>query len=308
MKKNILSLLCSASLKLRAKLLKLILLSQLTRFLILFGQHYILGDRHFRPIKLSFKFVFIAGFLLEKFSRNKTSIQLYQQIKTWIHSDRQTQSTTTSTQQTADIKMLSAMPTVGHDLNRNQTSRRQLGGDLPPPGSTFDTLAPPSQGKDFQSTGEEHLGRIPVQYVSLQSGWAPRCISRYSAHDFWHNYQSAGSLYLFHGCSLGPNSNAQAVITSLEEYGPHLRFSRTSGFLFRRKAVYWSNSFEYAVMWCYFRSKGYWPQDWNHVENFSCVVYVSKLCRDEFNKLGKIEVMKPPQDEEGERQFEKVSR
>ncbi|CZR64276.1 uncharacterized protein PAC_14174 [Phialocephala subalpina] len=196
------------------------------------------------------------------------------------------------------------------DRDRKSSSRIQLRGELPSPGSTFDTFAPLRNCEHFQTTGAEHLGKLlPVQSISLQSGWGPPCISQYRAHDFWHNYKSTASpLYLFHGCSLGTDSDAEAVIASLKQQGPHLRYSRNSGFLFRRKAVYWSNSFEYAVMWCYFRSNGYWPQDWSQVGDFKCVVYVAKLSKDEFDNLGKIEVMRPPQDEREERQFEKWCR
>ena len=107
---------------------------------------------------------------------------------------------------------------------------------------------------------------------------------------------------------LSIDSDAEVVITSLQHYGPSLRYARNSGFHFRHKAVYWSNSFEYAVMWCFFRSNGYWPQDWSQIEDFRCLIFVARLSKEEFNGLGKINVVPPPRDKRGEEEFEKVGR
>ena len=61
-------------------------------------------------------------------------------------------------------------------------------------------------------------------------------------------------------------------------------------------------------MWCFFRSNGYWPQDWSQIEDFRCLIFVARLSKEEFNGLGKIDVVPPPRDKREEEEFEKVGR
>ena len=154
--------------------------------------------------------------------------------------------------------------------------------------------------------------RLPLQCLPLVPGWPHSSVSKYHAHNFWDAHKSNDStLYLFHGHALDPDSDVNAVIESFQQYGPSLRFSWNTSFFFRRKAIYWTNSFEYAVLWCFYRKHGFWPSSWGQfeeLEHFRCIVFVSKLARDEFDALGNIEVMPPRKSEKEELEFEKVSR
>lgn len=83
------------------------------------------------------------------------------------------------------------------------------------------------------------------------------------------------AMYLFHSCSgdLSPE-----VVASFARWGPSIRCARQQGYFSCRPAVYWTDTFSFAVAWGIFSKYGSW--DFGHrpgQPEFECLVYVAKL-------------------------------
>lgn len=80
-------------------------------------------------------------------------------------------------------------------------------------------------------------------------------------------------LFLFHCCAKKATST---LIQSFVQKGPSIEFARPNGYFSRSRAVYWTNSLDFAFAWGVFRATGKW-QSPRRDDHFECTIYVSKV-------------------------------
>lgn len=81
--------------------------------------------------------------------------------------------------------------------------------------------------------------------------------------------------YLFHGCG---NAIDAEVVDSFACRGPSIRFARSRSYFSTGRAVYWSNSIEFAIAWSCFAETGNWDLwRYNKDQPFQCLIFVSRV-------------------------------
>nr|XP_036582650.1 uncharacterized protein CTRU02_07203 [Colletotrichum truncatum]KAF6791441.1 hypothetical protein CTRU02_07203 [Colletotrichum truncatum] len=112
------------------------------------------------------------------------------------------------------------------------------------------------------------------------------------------------STHLFHGCG---NVTGPEVAESFSRRGPCIRFSRDRSYFSSSRAVYWSNSIEFAIAWSFFSETGHWDPaecDKPGIWPFQCLVYVSRLDLEKTNFENGLHLIPEPQGFRDEEEME----
>ncbi|KAI0506505.1 hypothetical protein F5B22DRAFT_623339 [Xylaria bambusicola] len=88
---------------------------------------------------------------------------------------------------------------------------------------------------------------IPLETVGVHAPDHP-AIGRYMGQHSSFAGSLVGERLYFHACT---QSLDTALLRSFQASGPSLRFAHGGGYLCRSPAVYWTNSLEFALLWCF---------------------------------------------------------
>lgn len=130
----------------------------------------------------------------------------------------------------------------------------------------------------YEDNGFPNLS-IPIRTVNLLAGDSITC-ARHALHLYIHegdgpDTKPTNERFLFHGCS---TAASPALLQSFAKMGPSIYFSRPKSYLSRGPAVYWTDSFEFALAWCVFTKTGKWMANEPYQSrDFECLIYVSKV-------------------------------
>ena len=132
--------------------------------------------------------------------------------------------------------------------------------------------------ESYRKDGTPELS-VPVRFISVP--WISRCsilapyFGRLDQPTSDAGAPAAGPTYLFHGCG---NDISPKVVQSFSRRGPSIRFSRSQSYFSAGRAVYWSNSVEFAIAWSFFSETGSWNlNEFDGKQPFQCLLFVSQL-------------------------------
>lgn len=160
--------------------------------------------------------------------------------------------------------------------------------------------------ESYRQDGTPELS-IPVRFLSVPCTFSRRSstLAPYlNRLDQPTTSSAAGPTYLFHGCG---NDIGPKVIQSFSRRGPSIRFSRSQSYFSAGRAVYWSNSVEFAIAWSFFAETGSWDFGGRKERPFQCLVFVARLELAEVDFEGGLYLIPRPGGAEEEEELGDVS-
>ncbi|KAJ4307367.1 hypothetical protein N0V84_012785 [Fusarium piperis] len=167
---------------------------------------------------------------------------------------------------------------------------------LPGPPPTRRQLSLDTVDESYQRDGTPELS-IPVRHLTVPFAERSSVLCPYLGRLDQPTTAPGESkeTYLFHGCG---NVTSPRVVQSFARWGPSIRFSKARSYFSTGRAVYWSNSIEFALAWCFFCETGSWDlAGFNGEHPLESLIFVSRPDLRDIN-LQVIPKPQTPEDEE----------